>query len=90
MHDEPKHQHAWLPLHKPPTHGKDLALLLMKGRSLIMARVARAGGPAAYLSMSLLPSLKVDGAYMLLNPSLNGPRFLLQFARPGESAKELG
>ena len=29
MHDEPKHQHAWLPLHKPPTHGKDLALLLM-------------------------------------------------------------
>ena len=61
-----------------------------KGRSLIMARVARAGGPAAYLSMSLLPSLKVDGAYMLLNPSLNGPRLLLQFARPGESAKELG
>ena len=29
MHDEPRHQHAWLPLHKPPTHGKDLALLLM-------------------------------------------------------------
>jgi hypothetical protein len=28
-HGEPRHQHAWLPLHKPPTHGKDLALLLM-------------------------------------------------------------
>ena len=31
-HGEPRHQHAWLPLHKPPTHGKDLALLLMVHR----------------------------------------------------------
>jgi hypothetical protein len=30
MHGKPRHQHAWLPLHKPPTHGKDFALLLME------------------------------------------------------------
>jgi hypothetical protein len=29
LHYERRHLRAWLPLHKPPTHGKDLALLLM-------------------------------------------------------------
>ena len=40
-HGEPRHQHAWLPLHKPPTHGKDLALLLMMGKTLEVFSVDR-------------------------------------------------
>ena len=65
MHDEPKHQHAWLPLHKPPTHGKDLALLLMvvlRSESLNVERLPRSAAAAA----SLVPNLK---RHQLLLPS---------------------
>ena len=81
MHDEPKHQHAWLPLHKPPTHGKDLALLLMDGPCPDLVLSPRSLPPRshpitrAFLFLTVTTQTSVNSLYIRSCPPFSGHRF---------------